>query len=245
MRRALVMALTYPMLVLMFGYLLAIGFMTQVIPRFVSAFGLLDLTPNRMLLGLDAASRTVFYWGPILPIVLVVLMLAWIWTGRARMLPTGGWLIRRIPWMRAMLANAQAANFSRLLALLVEHDVPLADGIELAARSSANRVLIREGCEVAERIRQGSPVAEALNPTSVFPPLLKWLIITGQRQRSLVGSLNHAAVTYRRRALMQAEMVRTFLPTVFLVLIGAIGTYLVTSLLFVPFASLLTNLSHV
>jgi len=245
MRRALVLALTYPLLVLIFGYLLAIGFMTQVIPRFVSAFGLLDLTPNRLILGLESASRTVLYWGPILPAIVAALIFAWLWSGRARMLPTGGGLVRRIPWMRAMLANAQAANFARLLALLVEHDVPLADGIDLAARASANGALMREGQEVAQRIRQGAAIDKALKTTRAFPPLLKWLIITGHRQRSLVGSLNHAAVTYKRRALMHAELARTFLPTLFLVLIGALGTYIVVSLLFVPFASLLTNLSHV
>jgi general secretion pathway protein F len=244
MRRAMVSALTYPLLVLMFGYILAMTFMSQVIPRFVSAFGLLDVTPSRLMIGLERASRTVIYWGPILPAVVVVLILAWVWTGRARSLPTGGAVIRRIPWMRAMLANAQAANFARLLALLVEHDVPLADAIDLAAGASAGGALMREGRGVAERLRQGATIDAALKPAAAFPPLLKWLMITGQRQHALVGSLNHAAVTYKRRALMQAELARTLLPTIFLVLIGAVATYLVVSLLFVPFTNLLTNLSQ-
>lgn len=244
MRRALVLALMYPLTVLVFGYLLAIGFMVVIVPRFLSTFTQLDLKPNRLMLALSAASESVMYWGPVLPIILVLLLLAWAWTGRARLLPSGGRLIRRIPWMRGMLRNTQAANFAKLLGLLIAHDVPLPDGIELAARAGANPEMIRDAKEVADRIRRGESISEVFDQTSAFPPLLKWLIITGHRQRTLVSSLDHASITYRRRALMQAELVRTFLPTFFLLSIGAVGTYVVTSVLFLPFASLLTNLSH-
>jgi type II secretory pathway component PulF len=174
-----------------------------------------------------------------------VLILAWLWTGRAQSLRAGGSLIRRVPWMRAMLSNAQAANFSRLLAILLEHDVPLADAVDLAARAGAGGALMQAGQGVAERLRQGATIDDALKPATAFPPLLKWLMITGQRRHALVGSLNHAAATYKRRALLQAELARTFLPTFFLVLIGAVATYLVVSLLFVPFTNLLTNLSSI
>ena len=224
---------------------LSLAFMLVVVPRFVDAFSLLGLPDNRMLLALEAASRTVMYWGPVLPALMFAVVLTWLWSGRASMLPTGGRLLRRVPWMRGMLANAQAANFAKLFSLLVSHDVPLADGIELAARAGGNRDLIRDGEAIAGQIRQGKAIPEAFEAALSFPPLLKWLIVTGFRQRSLAGSLEHAAATYRRRALMQAELARTFLPTVFLILIGAMGTYIVTTLLFLPFASMLTDLSHV
>jgi general secretion pathway protein F len=69
------------------------------------------------------------------------------------------------------------------------------------------------------------------------------MIATGQQQCTLVSALRHAAVTYRRRALNHAELVRVFLPTILMFVIGATATLLFALALFLPLTSLLENLA--
>jgi type II secretory pathway component PulF len=243
MRRLLGLALMYPLIVLSVGYGLFLTFMLVLLPRFLGAFESLGVHPSRFLTTLERLNSTALYWGPIVPILLLILGLTWTWSGSARSVPGGGLLVRRVPWMRGMLANSQSANFADLLALLVEHEVPFADAVELSAGASADVKMVKAAKEVAAGIRAGEAAPEAVDRAHIFPPLLRWLIVTGCRQGTLVDALRHAGESYRRRAILQAQLARTFLPTILLILIGATGTALVTSLLFIPFSTLVKQLS--
>ena len=245
LRRVIALAMIYPLMVMAFAYALAMAFVFYLLPRLLDAFQTLGLPSNRMLDTVRAAGRTAIYWGPMPPLLLLSVMLMWRMTGRARSFASAGGMTRWFPWVRGMFANAQAANFADLLALLVGHSVPFADGLELAAGSSANLAMMSEAREIAARIRLGAPAAEAWPASGAFPPLLRWLIVSASREGALVESLRYAAESYRRRALLQAELLRAFLPTILLILIGAVATYLVAALFFIPFADMIGRLSAV
>ncbi len=142
-----------------------------------------------------------------------------------------------------MLAQFEAANFAELLAMLIEHGVPLPEAAELAAEASGDAALARCGRELAAASSRGESPREALAVPPALPPLLRWLLTTGQRQAELASALRQAAATYRKRAAHQAEKVRVLLPTVLLFAIGASATLAYALTLFVPFVSLLRGLA--
>jgi general secretion pathway protein F len=86
-------------------------------------------------------------------------------------------------------------------------------------------------------------VPESLRGARLFPPLLCWIVAAGQERGALVPALRHAAQSYRRRALYQADLIRVFLPTTLVLLVGASATLLSALTLFVPIADLLSRLS--
>src|SRR5205823_7380722 len=81
-RSAIGLALWYPLLVLGLAYGLFIGLVWVVVPRFVAAFDSLGLTVVAPLRWLEWVGRSVEYWWPAGPIALVVLLLAWVGSGR-------------------------------------------------------------------------------------------------------------------------------------------------------------------
>lgn len=139
----------------------------------------------------------------------------------------------------------EAANFSELLALLLEHQVPYPDALVLAADSSGDPRLARGARELAQSLERGETASEGMQHVvlGTFPPMLRWVIVSGQTQGSLVEALRELATLYRRRAEFESEKLKILLPTILMVGIGAVTVLFYGIALFTPFVNLLFQLS--
>jgi type II secretory pathway component PulF len=239
-RRSIGLALWYPMLILSLAYVLFVGVVTLLIPRFLGAFEAMGIPVHGAVRLLDILGRTAWYWVPLLPLVLAFLLAGWILTRRSNSLGRGGasGLLGWFPWMGSMMRGFEAASFADLLALLVEHRVPYPQALVLAGEASGDPSLARSSRALADSVGRGLPPEEGLENSSAFPPLLRWLLATAPKQGNLVVSLRQMASRYRSAARYQAEKLRVFLPTVLLFGIGATATLLYALALFVPLVSL-------
>jgi general secretion pathway protein F len=245
-RATIGLALWYPMLVLALAYMLFLGLVTQVVPKFIATLDSLNTTVSPVLRWLAWLGQSVEYWWPVGPVVLVVVAIAWIRSGMAARFRAPNWTwMRLFPWMKSILSNYESANFSELLALLVEHDVAYPDALALAAESTANPKLMRGADQMAEAISRGEPPGEALRTVDqrAFLPMLRWVLATGQQQGSLVAALRNLGDLYRKRAKFQAGKLAIFLPSVLLLAIGGSATMLYGLALFLPLINVLRQLS--
>lgn len=243
-RRLIGLAFWYPMLVLVLAYTLFILMVTQMVPRFLAAFQSLRIEVPPTLRVLGALSETALYWGPILPLLLLFVAGWWAWTGRASSFPSSRARspLRWVPWMRGMIANAEAANFAQLLSILIAHGVPYPQAVRLASEASGDSRLLAAGFEVAAAVERGDlPALE--NGARGVPPLLRWILVSRQGQGRLADSLGQIALIYRKRALYQAEKLKVFLPTLVLLAIGVSATLLYALTFFIPLSELLRGLA--
>ncbi|MDR3638649.1 MAG: type II secretion system F family protein [Isosphaeraceae bacterium] len=246
-RRAIGLALWYPLIVLTLALTLFTLVVARVLPRFIAVFQDFRLPVTPALRTLAALGSSAEYWAPALPLLLVLIYAGWVRSGRAVSLQPGraGGILRWFPWMGSMLAHFEAANFADLLALLLEQNVPFGEAVVLCADASGDPGLAREARSLAEQVARGESPGIALkaNPRCAFPPLLRWLLATGLGQGDLPAGLRHMAALYRRRARHEAEKIRVLLPAILLFGIGASATLLYALTLFLPLTSLLKELS--
>jgi type II secretory pathway component PulF len=141
------------------------------------------------------------------------------------------------------LANARSACFSDLLALLVEHEVPLPEAITLAADATGDDAMASGAREVAAAVERGESVPEVIHGAGVFPPMLRWLMITGLQRGALAKALRHAGDTYRELSLHHASLVKQLLPVALLLGVGATSAFVYCLTVFVPYMGLLHELS--
>lgn len=240
-------ALLYPMIVFFLAYLLWIGFVLWTAPITAPAYESFDIKSAAWIERAAGAGSTIQYWGPAVPLLVLGAFGAWwLLSGRALIVQSGA-ARRRLGWIpggRRLLRSLQAAMFADVLSLLVEANAPLDESIALAAEASGSWLIEGEAERLVARLRQGAPLEECLTEAPGFPPLLCWLVQTGQQQGALDAALRHAAETYRERARQRAEAARLLLPLLLTIGIGG-GTVLAYGLLlFWPWTSLLKSLSE-
>jgi general secretion pathway protein F len=240
------LALWYPLIVFSLAFILFTFLVIQIIPRFRETFESLQLPVHSTVTTLSWVGSKARFWWPILPVVLGSVVVWWIRSGRAAGLRSGRARssMRLFPWMGAMLANFEAANFADLLALLLEHNVPLPGAIMLCADASDDPALVASCRTLVTELEQGSIPGDALRGSHSLPPLLRWLLSAGTQAGDLIGALRQMATFYRRKALYQAEKGRVLLPTLLLCAIGLSATLFYAVTLFVPFSTLLKEIGQ-
>src|SRR5262245_31366724 len=93
-----------------------------------------------------------------------------------------------------MQRAGRMASLADLLALLLTHEVPLAESVELAAGACGSPQLARGGKLLAEQLRRGERIDQ---PPAGFSPILAWTVATGQSPAQLVRTLKRTAEVYR------------------------------------------------
>jgi general secretion pathway protein F len=245
LRHALGMALLYPLLVILLAYALFVGFLTFVLPRFVAIFADFGLPVGGMLRALAWLGAHAAYWVPVFPALVLVALLSWWRSGRAGALPGvgGGTILNLFPGVGGLLRQVNAAGYADLLALLIEHGTPLPEALSLAGDASGDPSLARASRALAAGVSGGEPAAALGRELGPIPPTLRWLILRPAAGDGLVSGLRHAAAGYRRRATVRAELVRALLPTLAMIAVGATATLVYALTLFVPFTTLLRQLT--
>jgi type II secretory pathway component PulF len=245
-RSGVALALWYPMLVVSLAYILFWWLVVGVVPRFTDAFGSLGLGEPVVLKWLEAVGAWSDFWLPVGLVLLLVLLIAWFQSGRAARFGSGAWSwMCLLPGIRPLLADYEAANFSELLALLLEHQVAYPAALALAAEATGNARMTGAARQLAEAVSRGEPAAAVLGTIdrAALLPMLRWVLATGQQQGSLVEALRNLADLYRSRARFQAEKLYVLLPTVLLIVIGASATLLYGLAIFLPLINILRQLS--
>lgn len=246
-RSALGLALLYPLILLSLAYGLGVALVVLMVPRFLAAFRSLGLPAVPGLELLERAGESAVYWAPIPPLLALLLVFRWAWTGRAGIMDGGGLgrILDRIPGVGSMTRSFRSANFAELLALLIDHQVPLDEAVRLAGEASGDRDFRASADRFADSIRRGDgPEAGRPIEPGAFPPLLAWMLTAGHRQGDLPAALGQLALTYRRRATSRAEILRLVLPFLCMLVLGVGAVMSYALLLFVPLAKLWTEMAQ-
>ena len=114
----------------------------------------------------------------------------------------------------------------------------------LAADTTDNHRFHREARLVSEKLAQGDTLSKSLSGVKSLPPLVRWMLVTGEKQGTLTLTLRQLSDTYRRQALRQAADLKTWLPVI--ITIGVTGTIgLAYGLVFfIPMRALLFGLMN-
>ena len=231
-----------PLIVLIFAYALFVASLLWLVPKLQHTFESLGVNDHGIFRNLDRFGSTLGVWGLVLP---VLLMLGWLWwswgsTGRQFGQMRG---LATLPWLKQILGSWRTANFSGWLSLLVEHGVPLDEGLVLAAEATGDPKLVASTRQVAENVRLGVPLAEALEQKGqAIHPWLRWELAVAPDEKRLAAGLARTSEVFSRKASRQAELVRMLLPALLMIAIGGLAAALSILTIFLPWTNLLRDL---
>ena len=246
LRRMVTAAFVYPLLLFFLAWGLFVLFTVKIAPALLSAFRDFEAAHAGPLAVLVGAGESVHVWGAAVPLgVLILACLWWALSSRAAVVEPRfaqallGWL----PWTGRLLGSLRSATVAEVLAMLVEHDVPLGEGVTLAAQTVGDRQTKRAAAEISAAFERGQPIPPA-SGGGAFSPFLNWLMAAAPARGTLLSALRHAAEMYRRQAARQADVAHLFLPVALTLVIGGTVTILYALMLFLPWISLMHDLAR-
>ncbi len=236
-------AVTYPVLVFLVAWGGIVFFSRAVAPGLAVAFASFHVPGQRFITTVVSWGRSAIYWGPAVPIVVVLLWAVWWFAFNAREIASQPirLVVRLAAVGRPDVALVADGHILEILALLVENQMPLEEAVILAAQASGDPQTLRSAQRLAAALQQGR--IEPARGEPAFPPLIAWLMFAARRDGALLPALRHAAAAYHRRARYYSDMARTLLPVLLTLVIGGTITAVYALTLFVPYTTMLRALS--
>ena len=196
-RKKLVVSLVYPALLVSVVTVMLIFLITYVVPKFADLFNnmgaqLPAITVFMLAVGLNAQK---YAW-------LVVLVLAitgpllWRWKQSDRGAESIDKFMLSLPLVGEIRLKYQVANFSRVLATLLQGGLPLVPAMETAGASMSSRQMLNGITAAAERVREGQGLAKSLETQKLFPDLAVEMLEVGESTGALPAMLSSVAEFY-------------------------------------------------
>ncbi|MEI6858800.1 MAG: type II secretion system inner membrane protein GspF [Shewanella sp.] len=102
-------------------------------------------------------------------------------------------LLLKLPVISRVSKGLNTARFARTLSILAASSVPLLDAMKIASEVLIN-VKVRAAVEEATaRVREGTSLGAALTNTKLFPPMMLYMITSGEKSGQLEQMLERAA----------------------------------------------------
>lgn len=232
LRRELVGATIYPMIVLFIMAVSVAIFVTILLPKLMVPLQQqgVDLPwPTSVLLGI-ADFLGAWWWAIIALIVAGVLIWrSWSRVPANRRIVDG--LLLRIPVLGNLLRDIAVARFTRTLGTLSSAGVPILTALAIVRDTLGNTVMMDAIDEVRERVTTGGSLATPLERCGHFPPLLVQIVNIGERSGRLEGMLMHAASAFDRQVNNSLKVFTKALPPFLLVIMAAIAAFVLSAIL--------------
>ncbi|MCW5933188.1 MAG: type II secretion system F family protein [Fimbriimonadia bacterium] len=244
LRRKITSALTYPVIVLLAATGIVIFLVSWLVPQFASLFaelGVKDMpAPTQMLIDLSAFV-TQRWW--VMIISLVVIIVAYRLFVSTRMGRRVADRVKlRIPVFGGLHHKIVMARFSRTMGTLLVSGVPILQAMETVAGVVGNSVVSDAVMESRARIREGERIADPLQRSKMFPPMVVHMVGVGEESGSLDQMLTKIADFYEGEVESTIASLTAAIEPVMIVLLGFIVGFIVVSM-FLPMISVIQNLS--
>jgi type IV pilus assembly protein PilC len=196
-RKKLAVSLVYPALLISVVTIMLIFLITYVVPKFADLFNNLGaqlpaITVFMLAVGLNAQK---YAWVVLLVLVSSVVLL-WRWKQSDRGAESIDKFMLSLPLVGEIRLKYQVANFSRILATLLQGGLPLVPAMETAAASLSSRQMLNGVTVAAERVREGQGLAKSLETQKLFPDLAVEMLEVGESTGALPAMLSSVAEFY-------------------------------------------------
>ncbi len=214
-------AMTYPVIIFIVAICATVLLLTVVVPKFEQMF--IDLGGNLPLPTLIVMAVSGFFQNYTLLILLIIF--AFIFLLRryyntekgAYMLDS---ILLKIPVIGDIQRKSSISRFSQTLSTLLNSGINILSALETTARTAGNKVLEKGIHSTIEKISAGQPIAEPLDNTGLFPPMVIQMIAVGEKTGDVSGMLTKVSTFYEEEVDTAVDALTSILEPIMIVLLG-------------------------
>ena len=229
-------ASAYPIFVLLMGLISAVVIVVGILPKIL---GTVDMPvaamplPTRILMDVSGLARALFLTVPgwiCLAALAAGLYALRRWTKTTGRLEWDTFKLK-IPVLGSVLRTIAVGRFARTLGALTEGGVTILEALAVVRDTLGNELLAREIDEVAEKVKRGEALAEPLEESGYFPPLLVQIVAIGEQTGKLDELLLNAAETFDTDADAAINRFMAIFPALLILILAVIIGFIIAAAL--------------
>lgn len=225
-------AMIYPILVLIFAFLMVVALFLFVLPKFKEIFDSMSVelpAATRMLFGISTVMRSYWYIGLT---VGIGGYLAYKWYSKT---DTGAWQIDmmklKVPVVGELVQKMSISRFSRTFATLIHSGVPMMRSLEIVAETSGNRVISHAIDSARNAIREGQKISAPLAQSGLFPQMVTYMIDVGEETGRLSEMLTKVSDFYDQEVENAVKALTSLIEPCLIVVMGGIVGFIAISIM--------------
>lgn len=190
-------AMTYPATVVGIAFVVIAVILVFVIPAFESMFadfGSALPAPTQIVINISNFVQS-YIIAIIIGIILAIFIFKRIYRTKAGRARIDDWALK-LPVFGPLIRKAAVAKFTRTLGTMISSGVPILDGLDIVAKTAGNKTVETAIYRVRQSISEGKTIAEPLEKSGVFPPMVCQMISVGEQSGAIDTMLNKIADFY-------------------------------------------------
>jgi type IV pilus assembly protein PilC len=128
----------------------------------------------------------------------------------------------QLPIVGPLIRKVAVAKFTRTLGTLVSSGVAILEGLDITARTAGNMVVEEAVQKARAAIAQGKTIAEPLQESKVFPPMVVQMIAIGEQTGALDRMLNKVADFYEEEVDIAVGTLTAMLEPLMVIFLGVV-----------------------
>jgi type IV pilus assembly protein PilC len=231
LRRKVKSAMTYPVMVGIVVFTIAMIMLVFIVPQFETIYASLGgelPAPTQLLLKISKIVRTFFPLLIVLGIVGAVLFRRWIKTDKGRAIWDAFKL--RVPVFGGLVQKTALARFARTLGSLTRAGVPILESLEIVAETAGNTVVATAVHDTQRGVKGGDSIARPLEQHEVFPPMVVQMMAVGEETGALDEMLDKIADFYESEVEATVDALTSLIEPMLIVVMGVMVGGMIISL---------------
>jgi type IV pilus assembly protein PilC len=217
-------ALTYPVIVLCFTFVLIAAVLYFIVPIFEQMFHNLGGQLPGITQALVDISHNMTWIGPLV----VALAVGGTVTFKRRQRESEAFRLAvdkaklRMPVFGSLFRKLAMSRFSRNLGLLLNVGVPVMQALSVVGDTTGNEVINAAMKDVQAAVRGGQPMSSALRNHKIFPEMVTQMIEVGEESGQISQMLDKVADFYDREVDSTAESLTASIEPIMVLVMGAV-----------------------
>lgn len=240
-------AMTYPVVVLVVASLSVTVILTFVMPIFIELFKSLNVPlpwPTRVVIAISDFLKSSVGWG------IIALIVVGVYTAYQQAMKSKEFRLWRdavflkVPSFGILYRNIIITRFASTFAGLTRSGVPIMEALEVVSKATGSVTAEKVLGEARSNIRQGRGLADPMQQSGMFPPMVINMVSIGEETGSLDFMLDKIAEFYGNEVEDMMGRLQTMLEPFLIVILGVIVGFIAVAML-LPMFDIVTKVGNV
>lgn len=230
-KKSIKKATSYPKLLGVVVFIVAIVMCTFILPKFKEVFDSMGAELPALTLGIMALGDFIrIHWFAMILVVVVAVVIFRIWSSSEKGRHTIDTLKLKIPVLKDLEKNTASANLARVLSTLLASGMYLPKALEIACNTMTNSIYYNAVNDIKTDVTNGITLTDSMEKTNLFPPLMLNLISIGEKTGDMTNMLSKSAKYFEDEVDSVTDQLTSLLQPVVILFMAAIVGIMIYSL---------------